>query len=162
MISLERIDSLPIDRLGALVTEAEAIGFRGHSRLLSEWQAGGNRFDRPGEALFIATDNGRVVGVCRLNRDPYLDDPTVGRIRHLYVAVAHRRKGIGSRLVRAVIAAARGHFARLRLRTDSPNADAFYHLLGFLPVIGEPACSHQLVLVGTPDRRPVPGRVVVD
>ena len=93
MIAIERIDSLPIDRLVALATEAEATGFRGLSRLFSEWQAGGNRFDQPGEALFIATDNGGVVGVCGLNREPYLDDPTVGRIRHLYVAVAHRRKG---------------------------------------------------------------------
>lgn len=157
MIAIERIDSLPI---GALVTEAEATGFRGLSRLLSEWQAGGNRFDQPGEAVFIATESGRVVGVCGLNRDPYFGDPTVGRIRHLYVAVDHRRKGIGSRLVRAVMGAARGHFARLRLRTDSPDADAFYRCLGFLPVTGEPACSHQLVLIGDPGRRPVRRRIV--
>ena len=158
MIAIERIDSLPIDRLVALATEAEATGFRGLSRLFSEWQAGGNRFDQPGEALFIATDNGRVVGVCGLNRDPYLGDPTVGRVRHLYVAVGHRRTGIGSRLVRAVVGAARGHFARLRLRTDSPGADAFYRSLGFLPVTGEPACSHQLVLIETR----IDARLVVD
>jgi GNAT superfamily N-acetyltransferase len=162
MIAIERIDSLPIDRLGALATEAEATGFHGLSRLLSEWQAGRNRFDQPGEALFIATDNGRVVGVCGLNRDPYLGDPTVGRIRHLYVAVGYRRKRIGSRLVGGIVGAARGHFARLRLRTDNPDADAFHLCLGFLPVTGEPACSHQLVLFGDPDRLPAPRGVVVD
>jgi GNAT superfamily N-acetyltransferase len=161
MIAIERIESLPIDRLGALAMEAEATGFRGLSRLLGEWQSGRNRFDRPGETLFIATDHGCVVGVCGLNRDPYLSDPTVGRIRHLYVAVAHRRTGIGSRLVGGIVGAARGHFARLRLRTDNLDADAFYLCLGFLPVTGEPACSHQLVLIGDPDRRPAPRGVVV-
>ena len=103
MIAIERIASLPIDRLSALVTEADATGFHALSRLLSEWQSGVNRFDQRGEALFIATDDRRVVGVCGLNRDPYLSDPTVGRIRHLYVALDHRRKGIGTQLIRAVM-----------------------------------------------------------
>ena len=145
MIVIQPIDSLPYDGLSALVTEADANGFRALSRLLSEWRSGLNRFDQPGEALFIAADNGRVVGVCRLNRDPYAGDPTVGRVRHLYVAVDHRRKKIGTQLVRAVVAAAQGHFARLRLKTDNAGADAFYQSIGFTTVAGEPSCSHQLV-----------------
>jgi GNAT superfamily N-acetyltransferase len=144
-IIIQPIDSLPIDRLSALVTEADATGFRGLVRLVEDWRSGLNRFKQPGEALFIAIEDARVVGVCGLNRDPYLSDPTVGRVRHLYVAVDHRRKGIGTQLAHAVIGAARGHFARLRLRTDSPIADAFYRSLGFVPVTGEPACSHHLV-----------------
>ena len=147
MIVIERIDFLPIDRLNALVTEADATGFHGLSRLVTEWRSGLNRFNQPGEALFIATDNGHVVGVCGLNRDPYLSDPMVGRVRHLYVAVDHRRRGIGSRLVRAVMGAASGHFARLRLRTDSPDADGLYRSLGFTPFTAEPACSHQLAFI---------------
>jgi hypothetical protein len=43
-------------------------------------------------------------------------------------------------------------------RTDSPGADAFYRSLGFLPVTGEPACSHQLVLIETR----IDARLVVD
>ena len=147
MIVIERINSLPIDRLSALVTEADATGFHALSRLLTEWRSGFNRFNKPGEALLIATDNGHVVGVCGLNRDPYLSDPMVGRVRHLYVAVDHRRRGIGSRLVRAVMGAASGHFARLRLRTDSPDADGLYRSLGFKPFTAEPACSHQLAFI---------------
>jgi GNAT superfamily N-acetyltransferase len=142
---IERIHSLPIDRLSALVTESNATGFRGLKRLVEDWRSRLNRFNMPGEAFFIAVRDGRVVGVCGLNHDPYLRDPTVGRFRHLYVAVDHRRKGIGTQLAHAVIGAARGHFARLRLRTDSPIADAFYRSLGFMPITGEPACSHQLV-----------------
>jgi hypothetical protein len=94
MIAIERIDCLPIDQLDHLVTQAVATGFYALSRLQTEWQSGRNRFDQPGEVIFIATDNGLVVGICGLNRDPYLHDPTVGRVRHLYVAVEHRRKGI--------------------------------------------------------------------
>ncbi len=147
MIAIERIASLPIDRLSALLTEADASGFHALCRLQSEWQSGVNRFDKRGEALFIATDDRRVVGVCGLNREPYLSDPMVGRIRHLYVALDRRRKGIGSRLVREVMEAASDHFARLRLRTDSPDADCFYRSLGFMPFTAEPACSHQLVFI---------------
>jgi GNAT superfamily N-acetyltransferase len=147
MIAIEQITSLPIDLLSALVTEADASGFHALSRLLSEWQSGQNRFDQREEALFIATDDRRVVGVCGLNSDPYLNDTTVGRIRHLYVAADHRRRGIGTQLVSAVMSLARRHFARLRLRTDSPDADRFYRSLGFKPFTGEPACSHQLVFI---------------
>ena len=42
--------------------------------------------------------------------------------------------------------AARGHFARLRLRTDSPDAAGFYRSLDFTPFTAGPACSHQIVL----------------
>jgi len=147
MVIIERIHSLPIDRLSALVTEADATGFRGLKRLVGDWRSGLNRFNKTGEALFIAIRDGRVVGVCGLNRDSYLGDPTVGRMRHLYVAVDNRRKGIGSRLVRTILGVARNHFARLRLRSDSPDADRFYRFLGFKPVTGEPTCSHQLALI---------------
>jgi ribosomal protein S18 acetylase RimI-like enzyme len=144
---IERIHSLQIDRISAQVREADATRFRGLVRLVEDWRSGLNRFNQPGEALFIAIDGESVVGVCGLNRDPYLGDPIAGRIRHLYVAVDHRRRGIGSRLVRTIMASASGHFARLRLRTDSADADAFYRSLGFMAVTGEPACSHQLLLI---------------
>ncbi len=147
MIAIDRIDSLPIDRLNALVTEADATGFHGLIRLVEDWRSGLNRFNKPGEEVFIATDNGRVVGVCGLNGDPYIADAMVGRLRHLYVALDHRRRGIGTRLVRAVMGAASGHFARLRLRTDSPDADGFYCSLGFMPCAAEPASSHHVVLI---------------
>jgi hypothetical protein len=42
--------------------------------------------------------------------------------------------------------AARGHFARLRLRTDSPDAAGFYRSLDFMPFTAGPAYSHQIVL----------------
>ena len=72
-----------------------------------------------------------VVGVCGLNVDPYVDDPKIGRVRHLYVLVRHRRSGIGEQLVADVIEAARGRFERLHLRTTNLTAARLYERLGF-------------------------------
>lgn len=83
-----------------------------------------------------------VVGVCGLNRDPYDDDAATGRVRHLYVADAARRDGVGTALVRAVEDAARGSFTRLRLRTLNPRAARFYEAIGYIAV-DEPACTHR-------------------
>jgi GNAT superfamily N-acetyltransferase len=114
--------------------------------LLDDWQSGRNRFAQPGEGLFVAQSGERIIGVCGLNVDPYANDPAVGRVRHLYVLSAFRRQGVGRRLVHEVIAAARGHFRSLRLRTDSPDAARFYSALGFRECPSDPDCTHVLDL----------------
>jgi GNAT superfamily N-acetyltransferase len=86
------------------------------------------------------------VGVCGLNTDPYTESPGVGRFRRLYVLASFRRAGVGGQLVRAVVAAARGHFHVLRLRTESEAAARFYEALGFQPCVGKPDCTHTLIL----------------
>jgi GNAT superfamily N-acetyltransferase len=146
MIAISRVRYLPVDELIDLEAEASASGFRGVFRLVDDWQSGRNRFDQPGEAVYVATAEGRIVGVCGLNRDPYLTDPSIGRIRHLYIANDRRRHGIGSRLVCAIMAEAKGNFARLRVRTNSPDADALYRALGFTPCTAESACTHYIVI----------------
>ena len=77
-------------------------------RLVDEWRDGSNRFDRPGEAVFGAWVEGRLVGVCGLNIDPYVRDERMGRVRHLYVLTACRRHGVGRLLMARVIEAACG------------------------------------------------------
>jgi GNAT superfamily N-acetyltransferase len=144
-VTVERLTDLPPDALAALVAESERDGWRFVRRLSDEWAAGTNRFDHPGEALFGAWAAGRLVGVCGLNVDPYTADGTDGRVRRLYVLAAFRRLGVGRRLVRAVVAAARGRFGSLRLRTESREAAAFYEGLGFRPVC-RPDCTHTLEL----------------
>ena len=64
MVAIERIDSLPLDLLQPLVAEAESVGFRALGHLVAEWYSGRDRFDGPGEALFVACDGGRIIGVC--------------------------------------------------------------------------------------------------
>ena len=129
--------------LAGLAADAEADGRRIVSRLIAEWLDGRNRFDRPGERAYFAVDGGRVVAVCGLNVDPFADDPAVGRVRRMYVAVAHRRKGAGSAMLKELADEAKSHFRTLHLRTDDAGASAFYEANGFSRVDGDPNCTHR-------------------
>jgi GNAT superfamily N-acetyltransferase len=145
-VTVERILDLPSCGLVELLQESQTSGLQLVQRLVDDWHSGENRFDRPGEALFAAVAGERVIGVCGLNRDPYATRAGVGRVRHLYVLAQFRRHGVGRRLVGEVEHFARPHFNLLRLRTDSSSAARFYVALGFQPVCGVEACTHQLVL----------------
>lgn len=147
---IERLRELPAARLAPLIAESEQAGLRFVSRLAEEWESGRNRFDRPGEALFGALMDEGLVGVCGLNADPYAGEPRVGRVRHLYVLIAHRRHGVGRRLVGAVVAAARGPFATLRLSTTNPHAARLYETLGFSRRAGDTHCTHVLEIAPVP------------
>ena len=139
-----RVRELPAD-VDALVAESEQAGMRLVRRLADEWRDGSNRFDRPGEALFGAWADGRLVGVCGLNIDPYANDDRVGRVRHLYVLVASRRLGVARALMAEVFTAARGRFATLRLSTRNPAAARLYESLGFRAA-SQRDCTHMLSL----------------
>ena len=126
------VRSLDHDRLQHLIQESRAEGFAFVARLTSDWRSGENRFDRRGEALFVVDEGGEVVAICGLNIDPFHDDPRVARLRHLYVARAARRRGLGRFLVgRALEHATANAFTRVRLRTDTSEAATFYERLGF-------------------------------
>ena len=135
-IVIERLRGLPVDSLGALIAESEQAGLRFVRRLVEEWGTGANRFDRSGEALFASWVDGQLVGVCGLNIDPYAADDRIGRLRHLYVRSAFRRRGVGGHLVTKAIETARGRFEVLRLRTTNSPAAQFYEPLGFRPAEG--------------------------
>jgi GNAT superfamily N-acetyltransferase len=139
-----RLRELPAD-VQPLVSESEQAGLRLVRRLVDEWRDGSNRFDRPGEALFGAWRDERLVGVCGLNVDPYASDDRIGRVRHLYVLVDARRHGVARALMAETLAAARGRFPTLRLSTSNPAAARLYESLGFRPVT-ERDCTHRLSL----------------
>jgi GNAT superfamily N-acetyltransferase len=145
---IARVTELSRDRLAVLLAESEASGYRFLGRLIDEWERGVNRFCRPGEALFAAECGGQLLGVCGLNVDPYLDDPHIGRVRNVYVLAECRRRGIGRRLVERAIAAARGHFRRLRLRGEEVGPARLYESLGFRSCTEVPNCTHILDLGG--------------
>lgn len=123
-------------------------------RLVDEWATGANRFDRLGEGLFGAWVDGQLVGVCGLNVDPYTGEARVGRVRHLYVLSPFRRRGVGRRLIAEVVAAARGPFDTLRLRTQNPEAARLYEALGFRRSDQTAECTHLMDLASAPDWRP--------
>jgi ribosomal protein S18 acetylase RimI-like enzyme len=144
-IHCERLDDLTSPDVAVLVAESEQAGLSLVRRLVDEWGNGANRFDRPGEALFGAWVDGRLVGVCGLNVDPYAGDARVGRVRHLYVLNASRRLGVARALMAKVLAAARDRFDTLRLSTRNPAAARLYEALGFHPV-AQRDCTHRLEL----------------
>src|SRR5215470_5829438 len=146
---IERVIGPPGGMLDDLLAESEREGSRFVRRLVDEWAAGTNRFDRPGEALFAARIGHRLVGVCGLNVDRYAAALNVGRVRRLYVLSADRRLGAGRQLVLAVLQAARGRFDVLRLRTTNPAAARLYEGLGFRPSPGTADATHILEL-GSP------------
>ena len=115
-------------------------------RLRDEWLSGLNRFGGPGEALFLGALDGRAVGVCGLNVDPYANNVAVGRVRRLYVTPDARRRGVGRALVAAVVAEARRSFCTVTLRTEKTEAGLLFRALGFERVEGVETVTHQLTL----------------
>ncbi len=148
-VEIRVLARLPLEHLAALRKEAREQGFDHLERLVHEHEPNGNAFDRPGEALFGAFLDSRMVGVCGLNIDPYARNPGVGRVRRLYVATDQRGRGIGRRLVERVIAHAQPHFERLRLRTPTEPAARFYEALGFQRVMRAQKVTHALDLWST-------------
>jgi len=141
-VQIERLTEASTDLFDALVAESERAGYGFVRRLADEWASGANRFGRPGEALFAARMEGRLIGACGLNVDPYTPAPGVGRVRHLYVLTDYRRLGVGRQLVEQVLDAARGRFERLRLSTQNPAAAQLYEQLGFERRIGAADHTH--------------------
>lgn len=137
-------DSLPGD-ITELLGESLAEGHNLVERLVDDWNDGSNRFDRPGEIALGARIGSRLVGVGGLNQDPYLDDPGVGRVRHVYVSPDARRNGVGRALVLALVDHARLTFERVRLRTTQHEASHLYLALGFEET-DERDATHQMLL----------------
>jgi N-acetylglutamate synthase-like GNAT family acetyltransferase len=148
-----RPDELTIDLLddpqvlADLAADARADGRAMVGRLLQEWNDGRNRFDRPGEKAYVARLNGRVCGVCGLNRDPFARAERVGRVRRLYVSVTDRRSGVGSAILKRLMADARGVYEWMHLRTHDKEASAFYEAIGFEPVRDDVECTHRRPVV---------------
>jgi GNAT superfamily N-acetyltransferase len=148
MAEVQRIRHLPIQEFTEILAESKTAGFRAIERLVTDWETGINRFNRPGEALFIARNSDRILGVCGLNCDPYTDSNQIGRVRRLYVMQDSRRQGIGQTLVHQIIEVAKLSFDRLDVRTTNPVAAQFYQSLGFMPCHCESA-THTLNLITT-------------
>lgn len=143
---VQQIRVLSLAELQPLMTESEAEGYTFLRRMAAEYADGKNRFDRPGEALFGIYEEGQLVAVGGLNRDPYLPEDNVGRVRHVYVAQAWRRRGAGRRLMQQIVTTAVPHFRLLTLRTMAETAAAFYRSLGFAETETVPHATHVLVL----------------
>ncbi|MDX2161041.1 MAG: GNAT family N-acetyltransferase [bacterium] len=120
------------DDLAPLLAASLAEGYTFLQRLWNDYHSGTARYDAPGAALLAAvTPAGDLTAVGGVHRDPYLDQPQIGRIQHVYVLPAARRHGVGRLLMAGLIDHARPQFALLTLRTPTAHGDAFYRALGF-------------------------------
>jgi GNAT superfamily N-acetyltransferase len=151
-IEIVRLHSLP-SGLEHLRDEAVRHGFGFLDRLIEDWTGGTNNFSGSGECLLGALADGRLVGIGGLNADPYLPRVDLGRVRHVYVLEAWRRKGVGQAIIGRLVREAQGRFSELRLRTDRTAAAAFYIGCGFGPV-DDPSASHSFKLVGCAQHSP--------
>lgn len=131
-----------IESLTDLAAESEREGFRFVRRLIDEYESGVNRFDRPGEALFLCRQGSAIVALGGLNCDPYSGQNDAGRVRRFYVAAGMRRRGVGSLLLQTIISEAKHRFTLLTLRTDTAAAASFYEAHGFTPTREFPDTTH--------------------
>jgi GNAT superfamily N-acetyltransferase len=126
--------STDLTTLESLAAAAEREGFRFLTRFVGELRETAASLDTAREFFLGAVLDDRLVGVGGVTPDPYIDDLATGRIRHLYVAATYRRKGVGAVLMRALEVRACQQYDRLRLRTDTRDAAAFYEHLGYVAV----------------------------
>jgi GNAT superfamily N-acetyltransferase len=134
---------LPDDVL-ALIHEGLAEGHTFLSRLQAEWANEAGPYASPGAMLVVGRADKQAAGIAGVVRDPYLDDPATGRLRHVYVGNSYRRRGVADALVRFCIESARLTFGRLRLRTANPGAAVLYERHGFAFDPAEPDATHVL------------------
>jgi GNAT superfamily N-acetyltransferase len=128
-----------IGAIHALATEAESEGFRFVTRLLNDLASGAAQLETESEFFKGIFDRDSLVALGGITPDPYIDDHQVGRVRHVFVTRAYRGRGVGRLLMRSIEAQASGRYRRLRLRTDSAAAAAFYERLGYARVTQESA-----------------------
>ncbi len=133
--------------LDRLLVESRAEGFDHIRRLVSHWEDGSNRFNRPGEALYGAFVVQQLVGAGGLNRDPFARDPRIGRVSHVHVLPSWRRRGVATSLLRAFVDDAQVSFAILRLRAAAGDASLLYESIGFERVT-EANATHRRLLQG--------------
>ncbi len=134
--------TLPLEGFAVLEHEAQLDGHGFLTRLRNEWTQNINRFDAPGEWLLGVYTGTQLTAVGGLNRDPYVDDARIGRLRHIYVHNNHRQRGMARRLVDELLAR-NTHFETIRLRTTDSIASQFYERLGFVAKI-DPTATHVL------------------
>ena len=120
---------------------SQAEGHRMIGRLLTDLEAGANRFNSPGETLLAHVVDGTVVAACGLNREQATDFGRAGRVRRLYVIPARRREGLANSLVGAIAAFARGYYDVLTVRAGSPAAGSFFEHAGF-QAVSHPNITH--------------------
>ena len=128
-------------RWSKILAASQSEGYRMVSRMLTDFDAGTNRFDAPGEILLAHLADDGVVAMCGLNREADTKFGCAGRVRRLYVMPSHRGKGLARSLIEAIGAFAARHYDALAVNAGSPGARAFFEHMEFRP-ISHPNITH--------------------
>ncbi|MFO1149844.1 MAG: GNAT family N-acetyltransferase [Alsobacter sp.] len=131
--------------LSAIVGEGLDQGHRFLDAVARNWADPAGPYAAPGAVFLVAFAGEETIGLAGVVVDPFSKEGRTGRLRHVYVSPPWRRRGVAEALVGAALARARGHFDRLRLRTDNPSAARLYERHGFQPRPDEPESTHVLV-----------------
>jgi GNAT superfamily N-acetyltransferase len=130
------------DRLDGLAEQASAEDIRIVARVVSRWRDGSERFDGPGERLYVAVDHekGVTIGIGGLAQCP--DVPGALRMRRFYVAPLYRRHGVARGLAQRLIEDVEGATTTLTCNARaSAAAPPFWESMGFEPV-DAPGITH--------------------
>ena len=133
---IEMNDDL-INSLKELASEATKNGDNFVQRTIDEWESGENTFSKPGEKLWSIYVDNNIVALGGLNKDPYIDNDEIGRVRHVYVSENYRGQGLSKILLKLIIDEAKKHFKTLRLSTKNPIAASLYESMGFEKTDGD-------------------------
>ncbi|WP_052261780.1 GNAT family N-acetyltransferase [Leisingera sp. ANG-M1] len=113
-----------------LAAEARLEGFRFVDRMIAEADAGSVCFQKAGERFCGVFQDTSLVACGGISRDPYTAEQ-MGRVRHVYVLKAARRRGVATLLVNELLKQSAKDFQTIRLRTSTAEAARFYETLGF-------------------------------
>ncbi|WP_042222200.1 GNAT family N-acetyltransferase [Oceanobacillus manasiensis] len=145
---VRQLDNLLNFDLDWLVKQSQEEGFRFVERLVNDYKDGSNTFNLPGESLFgVLNEEGTLIAVAGLNKDPFSKDHSIGRIRRFYVSKEIRRNGLGTILVNRIIDEAKKYYKVIVLHTDTKQADKFYTSIGFTKSSLYPKSSHYMEFV---------------
>lgn len=142
-LQLVRIAEALPEGFEALRLEADTEGHRHMSRLAREWADGVQRFDGEGEALLAAYVDGDLAGFGGLTLEPASAPEPALRMRRLYVARAHRRRGVARALTSALLQEGLARARLITVHAGGGEAAAFWEAMGFEGATGE-AWSHAL------------------
>jgi GNAT superfamily N-acetyltransferase len=129
MIRSLSLDDLP--QIDTIAAEAQQEGFQFAARWRDAVASMAKKPDSHRQFFLGVFDEETLVALGGVTTDPYIEEDCLGRVRHVYVAAAERRRGFGRRLLAALEQRAQGAYTSLRLRTDTQRAAAFYESLGY-------------------------------
>jgi ribosomal protein S18 acetylase RimI-like enzyme len=139
------LDASDLDALLGIATLGEAEGFLFVRRFVDDLIGARVKLADQCEFFLGVFVDDQLAGIGGVTADPYVQDPDIGRLRHLYVRSEFRGSGVGRALVAELEARAQLCYAQLRLRTDTAGAARFYERLGY-DAIDDASATHRRTL----------------